>query len=177
MRGINFLSATKLDSHGEVNCHIVRNDKAIFWGCMCQKQVVKPQKIWILFIQTTEIRVAMCVFPSPPPPPSLSLSIYIYIYIYIYQMDCVCQRYHKECSTRTCADDCYDCWKKYIWLEFGLFSTIIYIYIFVDTRRHHAVLKKWNFDEYALHSIASVVFLQITDCFLRHANQGYVLNQ
>ena len=35
-----------------------------------------------------------------------------YIYIYIYQMDCVCQRYHKECSTRTCADDCYNCWKK-----------------------------------------------------------------
>ena len=32
------------------------------------------------------------------------------IYIYIYQMDCVCQRYHKECSTRTCADDCYNCW-------------------------------------------------------------------
>ena len=25
---------------------------------------------------------------------------YIYIYFYIYQMDCVCQRYHKECSTR-----------------------------------------------------------------------------
>ena len=97
--------------------------------------------------------------------------IYIYIYIYIYQMDCVCQRYHKECSTRTCADDCYNCWKKpklkfygfqcnssavceslkgffcdlqtawrlvlsmkpwsYIWLEFGLFSTIIYIYIYI----------------------------------------------
>ena len=37
------------------------------------------------------------------------LCIYIYIYIYIYQMDCVCQRYHKECSTRTCADDCYNC--------------------------------------------------------------------
>ena len=34
------------------------------------------------------------------------------LYIYIYQMDCVCQRYHKECSTRTCADDCYNCWKK-----------------------------------------------------------------
>ena len=33
-------------------------------------------------------------------------------YIYIYQMDCVCQRYHTECSTRTCADDCYNCWKK-----------------------------------------------------------------
>ena len=30
------------------------------------------------------------------------------LYIYIYQMDCVCQRYHKECSTRTCADDCYN---------------------------------------------------------------------
>ena len=27
-------------------------------------------------------------------------------------MDCVCQCYHKECSTRTCADDCYNCWKK-----------------------------------------------------------------
>ena len=26
---------------------------------------------------------------------------YKHIYIYIYQMDCVCQRYHKECSTRT----------------------------------------------------------------------------
>ena len=38
--------------------------------------------------------------------------LYIYIYIYIYQMDCVCQRCHKECSTRTCADDCYNCWKK-----------------------------------------------------------------
>ena len=36
----------------------------------------------------------------------------IYIYIYIYQMDCVCQRYNEECSTRTCADDCYNCWKK-----------------------------------------------------------------
>ena len=36
----------------------------------------------------------------------------IYIYIYIYIMDCVCQRNHKECSTRTCADDCYNCWKK-----------------------------------------------------------------
>ena len=37
---------------------------------------------------------------------------YIYIYKYIYQMVCVCQRYHKECSTRTCADDCYNCWEK-----------------------------------------------------------------
>ena len=97
-------------------------------------------------------------------------------------MDCVCQRYHKDCPTRTCADDCYKCiykrilycnrsfwlivvcfngfqcnssvvcesikgffcdlqtaWRlvlsmkpwSYIWLEFGLFSTIIYIYIFV----------------------------------------------
>ena len=49
-----------------------------------------------------------------------------HIYIYIYQMDCVCQRYHKECSTRTCADDCYYSWKKYIWLELGLFSIYIY---------------------------------------------------
>ena len=38
--------------------------------------------------------------------------IYMYMYIYIYKMDCVCQRYHKECSTRTCTDDCYNCWKK-----------------------------------------------------------------
>ena len=36
-----------------------------------------------------------------------------YIYIYIYHMDCLCQRYHKECSTRTCADDCCHCWKKF----------------------------------------------------------------
>ena len=43
---------------------------------------------------------------------SLSFSLYLYVYIYIYQMDCVCQRYHKECSTRTYADDCYNCWKK-----------------------------------------------------------------
>ena len=28
------------------------------------------------------------------------------------QMDYVCQRYHKECSTRTCADDYYCCWKS-----------------------------------------------------------------
>ena len=87
----------------------------------------------------------------------------IYIYIYMYKMDCVCQRYHKECSTRTCADDCYNCpllkgffcdlwitqrilffylqtaWRlvlsmkpwSYIWLEFGLFSTIIYIYMYI----------------------------------------------
>ena len=27
-------------------------------------------------------------------------------------MDCVCQRYHKECSIRTCADDSYYCWKS-----------------------------------------------------------------
>ena len=38
--------------------------------------------------------------------------IYIYIYIYTYQMDCVCQRCHKECSTSTCADDYYCCWKS-----------------------------------------------------------------
>ena len=31
---------------------------------------------------------------------------YIYIYKHIYIMDCVCQRYHKECSARTCVDDC-----------------------------------------------------------------------
>ena len=31
--------------------------------------------------------------------------------IYIYQLECICQRNHKECSTRTCADDCYYCWK------------------------------------------------------------------
>ena len=35
---------------------------------------------------------------------------FIYIYICIYIMDYVCQRYHKECSTRTCAGDCYHCW-------------------------------------------------------------------
>ena len=39
----------------------------------------------------------------------IDIYIYMYIYIYIYQMDCVCQRYHKECSTRTCADECYNC--------------------------------------------------------------------
>ena len=87
------------------------------------------------------------------------ICIYI-IYIYI-SMDCVCQRYHKECSTRTCADDCYNwgnhdvrdasfvcglsqfltAWRlvlpmkpwSYIWLEFGLFSTIIYIYIYTGS--------------------------------------------
>ena len=37
---------------------------------------------------------------------------HVSLYINIYQMDCICQRYHKECSTRTCADDCYNCWKK-----------------------------------------------------------------
>ena len=37
--------------------------------------------------------------------------IYIHIHIYTYKMDCVCQRYHQECSTRTCADDCYNCWQ------------------------------------------------------------------
>ena len=37
---------------------------------------------------------------------------YHYIYIYIYKMDCVCQRCHKECSTRTCAGDYYYCWKS-----------------------------------------------------------------
>ena len=44
---------------------------------------------------------------------SIYLSIYIFIYIHIYQMDCVCQRYHKECSTHSkCVDDCYNCWKN-----------------------------------------------------------------
>ena len=46
----------------------------------------------------------------------IHIHIHIYIYththIYIYKMDCVCQRYHKECSTRTCAVDCYNSWKK-----------------------------------------------------------------
>ena len=28
----------------------------------------------------------------------ICMYVYIYIYIYVYQMDCVCQRYHKECS-------------------------------------------------------------------------------
>ena len=32
--------------------------------------------------------------------------------IQLYIMDCVCQRCHKECSTRTCADDYYYCWKS-----------------------------------------------------------------
>ena len=27
-------------------------------------------------------------------------------------MDCVCQRCHKKCSTRTCVDDYYCCWKS-----------------------------------------------------------------
>ena len=34
------------------------------------------------------------------------------IYTYIYQMDHVCQRCHKEYSTRTCADDNCCCWKS-----------------------------------------------------------------
>ena len=33
-------------------------------------------------------------------------------YIYMYQMDCVCQHFHKECSTRTCPDDCHNWWKS-----------------------------------------------------------------
>ena len=45
-----------------------------------------------------------------------AVDIYTYIYIYIYQMDCVCQRYHKECFIRTCADDCYNCTKFTKWL-------------------------------------------------------------
>ena len=44
---------------------------------------------------------------------TLTRNLYIYIhthkYIYIHQMDCVCQRYHTECSPRTCAYDCYYC--------------------------------------------------------------------
>ena len=44
--------------------------------------------------------------------PYCCLYIYICIYIFIYKMDCVCQRYHKECCKRTRADDCYNCWKK-----------------------------------------------------------------
>ena len=69
----------------------------------------------------------------------------LHFIIYIYIIDCVCQRYHKECSTRTCADDCYNCWKKvqlklyvrpwsYIWLEFGLFfNNYIYIWFHIFT--------------------------------------------
>ena len=40
-----------------------------------------------------------------------------------------CQRYHKECSTRTCADDCYYCCTKMTWV--WTFSTMIYIYIYI----------------------------------------------
>ena len=70
------------------------------------------------------------------------MNIYI---LYIYQMDCVCQRYHKECSTRTCADDCYNCWKKsklksYVrpWFHGYIqsFTNIIYLFYI----EHHALL-------------------------------------
>ena len=60
---------------------------------------------------------------------------HIYIYMYIYISKGLCQRYPNECSTRTCTGDCYNCWKKsklksYV-LEYGLFSTIIYMYIYM----------------------------------------------
>ena len=84
------------------------------------------------------------------------------IYIYISNGLCLSTLPQRVCSTRTCADDCYNSWKKiqtqvicttmvswiipfvrqtawrlvssikpwsYKWLEFWLFSTIIYIYI------------------------------------------------
>ena len=57
-----------------------------------------------------------------------------YIYIYIYQMDCVCQRYHKECLTRTCADDCYNCWKSPN-------SSHMYDHGFMDNTNRQAVCK------------------------------------
>ena len=68
------------------------------------------------------------------------------IYVYIYISNCVCQHYHKECSTRTCADDCYNCWKKsnlksYV-LEIGLFLTIIYIYKYIHT--YYIYIKHFN---------------------------------
>ena len=56
--------------------------------------------------------------------------IYMYMYIHIYQMDCVCQRYHKECSTRTCADDCYNCTYELSLDFFQQLYTYIYIYIY-----------------------------------------------
>ena len=59
------------------------------------------------------------------------------VYIYIYQMDCVCQRYHKECSTRTCADDCYNSW-KIKWTVFVNVTTLYYRYLFYI--EHHALL-------------------------------------
>ena len=73
-----------------------------------------------------------------PARQSSRLSDYIYIYIYIcmyiylYQMDCVCQRYHIECLTRTCADDCYNCWKNIVYMTWvwTFFNNFIYIYIY-----------------------------------------------
>ena len=62
--------------------------------------------------------------------------VYIYIfiyYIYIHIMDCVCQRYQEECSTRTCADDCYDCWKNDLSLDF---FQQLYIYIYIRNTGH-----------------------------------------
>ena len=43
---------------------------------------------------------------------SLHTRYYLSIYIAIYIKCTVCQRCHKECPTSTCADDCYNCWKK-----------------------------------------------------------------
>ena len=67
------------------------------------------------------------------PNPHLMLwASFEFWHIYIYQMDRVCQCYHKECSTCTCADDCYNCWKKSKLKSYDLsldFFQQLYIYI------------------------------------------------
>ena len=89
-------------------------------------------------------------------------------------MDCVCQCYHKECSTRTCADDWYNCWKKsklksYVrpWSH-GIFLDFQNAF---DTVNHKILLGKLNC--YGIRGIA----LDWSSSNLRNRSQTVVYNE
>ena len=96
-----------------------RNRRRNPWvgGCM----IITPNSV---------IRWCFSFWWSFYPPWS---SVLIYIYIYISYGLCL-STLPQKCSTRTCADDCYNCWKVQT-------RSHLYVHGFMDNTNHTAVCK------------------------------------
>ena len=95
----------------------------LHWHCgnLTIAPVPAKQPWWIWIDTSCEFILNDCITTTKqsttkPCAYFLGYTVYVYVYICIYmyicQMDCVCQRCHKERSTHTCADDYYCCWKS-----------------------------------------------------------------
>ena len=78
------------------------------WICIYSWQFGNVEEIMILY----QIKIIALSYSCHSPDRWPHGGSCVAVLIYIYQMDCVCQRCHKECSTRTCTDDYYYCWKN-----------------------------------------------------------------